>query len=153
MPSVEKAHGHRGPRWPGGSSRPQRSESRAGTRPQPPASHPPCPTPHPETFPLSKEGRAQGSPPCPAPALQAPSHQTPASTASPIRHPPSTSPPPSTLSPLVCSSAKQSAGLRCYAQRSLIHYLSPPSVWERLGAGREGAGPGGRAVNRLLSGF
>lgn len=74
------------------------------------------------------------------PLLHAQHHWVPASTSLPASHHPDISSGLSALLLWAGSPAEHTPFLHCYAQRSLIHYLSPPSVWERQGKGRRELG-------------
>lgn len=76
------------------------------------------------------------------PHLHAQHLWVPAPTCPPARHRPdiSTSRHSPPASPGAGSSAGHTPLLHCYARRSLVHHLSPPSVWERQGKGRRELG-------------
>lgn len=129
--------------WPATHSRPHRSAEQSKDWTPDLLSHPARASPT-ETFSLSGGGAGDrgGNPCCPTP----PSAR-PASLGS-CAHLPASPPSPrhlhiSSLSarlPRAGSSAGHTPLLHRYARRSLVHHLSPPSVWERQGKGRRQLG-------------
>lgn len=82
------------------------------------------------------------SPPCSASSR---SRLSVTSLQPPIIHSPNISSSPSELPFYFVHQLNTTPFLHCYAQRRLTHYLCLPSVWEKLGTGREGARAGRRS--------